>query len=374
MTAELSLPKSLSRRPGEVRTGLFLPNAHANQYCTAATGLTDATYEENRRIACLADQLGVAFALTVARWKGIPGDSVGYARYGLDTVTLAGALLEATQRLVILSTMHTPVWNPVVAAKLGADLDHIGSGRWGMNIVAGWSESEFRSLGISMFPDEQRYEQAADWLSAVRELWQQGETSYASSFFSLEEAECRPRPLQRGGPTVVNAGASPRGMRFAIENCDYLFTHSANGEEFRRVREELHSDVGYIGLKRVILGRTDAEAAEKADRIVQAADVRAIANRWIPAGDPAAAGKAEATRRSLREDESKLRKALLDDALIGTPEGVAAELATWVSETSVDGVCLALFDYEPSLSLMAGKGLETLGNELSRVGRSLVLS
>ncbi|HUY07049.1 MAG TPA: LLM class flavin-dependent oxidoreductase [Acidimicrobiales bacterium] len=371
---ELSLPKALAMTPGGVRIGIFLPNEHANQYMTAAPGLTDSTYEINRQVARLADDIGLSFGLTVGRWKGIPGDNVGYAMYGFDTFTLAAALLESTKKITIISTAHTIVWNPVIAAKLGADLDHIGHGRWGLNIVAGWSESEFGSMGLTLMPHDQRYKQATEWLKAVRELWLTGESSHSCEFFTLNEAECHPRPLQEGGPVVVNAGSSPTGMKFAIENGDYLFTQSANGEQFRHVREEMKSDVGYIGRQRVIIARTDLEAREKAEEILREADLLAIATRrGRMVGPDGREMPVQEVKEILARDRTALSNALLGDAIIGSPESVARQLADRATSTSVDGICLALFDCELSLELLAERCFEPLGNALASAGKTLLL-
>jgi pyrimidine oxygenase len=374
MNDELILPKALASAPGSVSIGLFLPNEYANQYTTAANGLADSTYEVNRRCAMLSDEIGLAFALTVARWKGVPGDSVGFAMYGLDTFTLAGALLECTEKITIISTAHTIVWNPVVAAKLGADLDQIGRGRWGLNIVAGWSETEFASMGLTLMPHDKRYEQATDWLKAVRELWNTGTSSYSCEFFTLNEAECHPRPLQQGGPVVVNAGSSPTGMKFAIENGDFLFAQSANGEQFRQVREDMHSDVGYIGLKRVIIADTDIEAKETAERILDDADVLAIAHRHGRMNGPDGESLSQdEVHKTLASDRKALNRALLGGAIIGSPETVAKEMAEWVISNSVDGICLALFDVENALQLLADRSFEPLGNALADAGKTLQL-
>jgi len=118
--------------------------------------LTDSTYEAIRNVACIADEIGLAFGSPSRRWKGVPGDSIGYAMYGFDTFTLAGALLEATKKITIISTAHSIVWNPVIAAKFGADLDRISDGRWGLNVVAGWSESEFPLDAAYMMSRDQR--------------------------------------------------------------------------------------------------------------------------------------------------------------------------------------------------------------------------
>ncbi len=369
------MPRTMPNVPGTLRIGLFLPNEYANQFVTAAPEMTDSTYASNRRVAVVADEIGLSFALTVARWKGIPGESVGYACHGIDPFTLAAAILEATEKITVISTAHTIVWNPAVIAKMGADLDHIGRGRWGLNLVAGWSASEFGSLGLPLLPHEQRYEQASHWIRAIRELWNEGVSSYSCEFFTLDEAECWPRPLQKGGPLVVNAGQSPTGMKFAIDNCDYLLSAAANAEQFRYVRDELHSTAGYIGNKRLIIGATDLAAAEKADRILAGSDLLAIARgrraRVFDAdGNPV---PPEVVRQRLADDTTWLREIVIGDAIVGGPETVARDLAEWIASTSIDALCLALCDFDETLELLAEDVFEPLGNALADLGISLLL-
>jgi alkanesulfonate monooxygenase SsuD/methylene tetrahydromethanopterin reductase-like flavin-dependent oxidoreductase (luciferase family) len=42
--------------------------------------------------------------------------------------------------------------HPIVAAKRIATTDHVGRGRFGLNIVCGWNQDEFEMFGSS--PDE----------------------------------------------------------------------------------------------------------------------------------------------------------------------------------------------------------------------------
>lgn len=357
---ELTIPRAMPRVENGVRLGIFQPNVDHVFYTSDIPGITPATYAANRSVALLADELGLSFILTVARWKGISGDSVGYAKYTLDAWTLAAALLEATKKITVFTTCHSLVFSPAVAAKFGADLDHISGGRWGLNIVAGWAEDEFRSIGIELLDHDKRYQQASEWLGAIRELWTQGVSSRETEFFKLEEAECRPRPLQRGGPVVVNAGRSPAGMQFAVDNVDYLFTASARAQEFQTLREEMNSSVGYIGRKRVIVKQTTEEAEEFADLILRNADHQAHRRNEI-------------FEKGYRIPEEELRFKMFEGVIVGSPDKVISELAAWCAETSVDGVCLTLVDYERDLELLGSDGFEKLGNELSDYGKTLVL-
>ncbi len=87
--------------------------------------------------------------LPVGRWKGYGGDT-DYQGETLETVTWAAGLLAATQRLTVFGTVHAPLIHPLIAAKQFVTADHIGEGRFGLNIVCGWNEGEFDMFGATM--------------------------------------------------------------------------------------------------------------------------------------------------------------------------------------------------------------------------------
>ena len=365
---ELSRPRAMPKVAGAVRLGMFLPNQKNAFYITDAPDMTDATYDNVRAAAVLGDEVGLSFLLPVARWKGLRGERLDFCPYGLETITLTAGLLEATSRVTVFTTIHTELFNPVIAAKMGATLDHIGHGRWGMNVVAGWNQADFESMGLVLREHEDRYAQARAWLGAVRELWTKGESSAKSEFFQLADAECHPRPVQEGGPVVVNAGRSPTGMRFALDNADYLFSASPTAEEFKVITEELGGKgVGYIGRKFVIVRPTRAEAEAVANAIVAGNDLSAQAQLLAHGNRTVAEAAAELA------DPVRRREVVLEGALIGSPTDVAVGLADWATAASVDGICLTLYDCERELELLGTEVFESLGNELAERGSALHL-
>ena len=368
MSAEHSKPRTMPRVRDGVRLGMFLPNQRNSNFVTTAdNGGTDATWQDVKRVALLGEEVGLSFLLPVARWKGLKGDIVDVNPYGLETVTLTASILALTRRITMLTTMHTALFNPVVAAKLGATMDQISGGRWGINIVAGWNAGDFNSMGLALREHEDRYAHATHWLAAIRELWEKGVSSYTCEYFQLDKAECLPRPVQIGGPIVVNAGYSPTGMKFAIDNGDYLFGTAAKADQLRSVKDETAGDVGYIALKKVLVRPTRAEAVELAERILAGGDRRAHA-QLLAHGERGLEG-------AVRElaDPQRMRDAILGGAVIGSPADVAVELADWAVKSEVDGICLTLFDHERALELMHEQVWERLGNELADRGKSLHL-
>src|SRR5581483_11068877 len=89
----------------------------------------------------------------------------------LESITWACGLLAATQRINVFATVHVPLNHPVVAAKQMVTADHIGRGRFGVNVVCGWNEDEFAMFGVTKKEHEDRYAQGAEWWTIIQRIW-----------------------------------------------------------------------------------------------------------------------------------------------------------------------------------------------------------
>jgi alkanesulfonate monooxygenase SsuD/methylene tetrahydromethanopterin reductase-like flavin-dependent oxidoreductase (luciferase family) len=178
----------------------------------------------------MADEAGIEFMLPVGRWKGYGGDT-DYQGETLETVTWAAGLLAMTKRLTVFGTVHAPLIHPLIAAKQFVTADHIGRGRFGLNVVCGWNEDEFDMFGTTMADHTSRYEFAQEWFDVIQLAWSDVETfSFDGKFIRLGPARAKPKPYGGSRPIVMNAGASPIGQEFAIRNCDALFSMTPKGK------------------------------------------------------------------------------------------------------------------------------------------------
>jgi hypothetical protein len=89
------------------------------------------------------------------RWKGYGGDT-DYQGATLETITLGDRPACADQARHRFGTVHAPLFNPIIAAKEMVTADHIGEGRFGLNIVVGWNEGEFAMFGVKQREHEAR--------------------------------------------------------------------------------------------------------------------------------------------------------------------------------------------------------------------------
>ena len=151
----------------KLQIGLFGPNCSSGRAVTMVPERWSGSWPDNLALARMADEAGIDFLLPIARWKGYGGDT-DYQGATLETLTWASGLLASTSRITVFGTVHAPLFNPVIAAKECVTADHIGNGRFGLNLVVGWNEGEFEMFGVEQREHEKRYEYAQEWLDAVK--------------------------------------------------------------------------------------------------------------------------------------------------------------------------------------------------------------
>src|ERR1700740_2550485 len=146
-----------------LQIGLFGANCSSGRSATMVAERWSASWPDCLRLARMAEQAGIDFLLPIARWKGYGGDT-DFHGTTLETMTWAAGLLAATERIPVFGTRDAALFNPIIAAKEFVTADHIGAGRFGLNLVVGWNEGEFEMFGATLRDHEARYAYAQEWL------------------------------------------------------------------------------------------------------------------------------------------------------------------------------------------------------------------
>lgn len=68
-------------------------------------------------------------------------------RWFLEPLTALTAMVRATNRIGLVSTVSTTFYTPSHAARMLASLDHISAGRVGWNVVTSMFDAEARNMG-----------------------------------------------------------------------------------------------------------------------------------------------------------------------------------------------------------------------------------
>jgi FMNH2-dependent dimethyl sulfone monooxygenase len=271
------------------KLGLFGANCSSGRAVTKVPERWAGGWAENRALARMADDAGLDFLLPIGRWKGYGGDT-DYQGGTFESVTWATGLLAATERITVFATVHAPLIHPIIAAKEFVTADHVGQGRFALNIVCGWNEGEFRMFGVSQREHEARYEYGQEWIDTIRMMWERDEPfDFPGKYLKLQDVKLNPKPFGGSRPLIMNAGASPTGQAFAVRNCDALFITLNSADTVERMAVGIRSakdlaakqgreiDVYSVG---VITCRPTAKEAEEYHRhcIIENADWGAVDN------------------------------------------------------------------------------------------------
>jgi len=336
-----------------LKIGVFGANCSSSRTATMVPERWTASWPDCLALAKMADAAGIDFMLPIGRWKGYGGET-DFHGTTLETVTWACGLLAATQQITVFGTVHAPLFHPLIAAKEFVTADHIGAGRFGLNIVAGWNEGEFEMFGVSQRAHDDRYEFAEEWLAVAKRAWGTEEQfDFKGQFFDLRGVRAKPKPCGGTRPLIMNAGSSKAGQAFALRNCDAFFTAtgasraSLDGaaKRVQEVKAEARSfgkEIEVYTIGQVICRPTQQQAEDYHHHAnVENADwgaiERMLALRGItPQNTPA-------------EDYAAKRKFFASHSIggypfVGTPDRIAEELAA-ISRSGVRGIALSFVNY-----------------------------
>jgi FMNH2-dependent dimethyl sulfone monooxygenase len=317
----------------------------------------------------MVDELGFDFVFQVGQWTGEGGygGAIRYREEGLEPITTMSGLAVATRRLMLVSTVHVLYGlHPLFVAKVGACIDHMSQGRWGINVVTGLHAAEAQRFGLSLLPHDERYEVAEEFITLVKQLWTaEHAVNFEGRYFRAHDAFVSPKPIQRPLPLIVSAGISPAGRTFAARHADWLFVtnpFSADpGEELpelRAVIDDVKEQAARHGrtIKTIINPHIICRDSET--------EARAVRQAIIEQGDSVAAqnflssfvGGASQSWQKRTLEEIYVGGNL---HVIGTPEQVVEQLVN-LRRVGCDGIQINFFDYLPDLERFAEKILPLL--------------
>jgi probable F420-dependent oxidoreductase len=134
----------------------------------------------------------------------------------LDSVVALMRVASLTTRLRLgTGVLVLPHHNPILVAKTLASLDVLSGGRVIAGFGGGYTEAEFRALGVRF---DRRGAITDEYLRAIRSLWTDAVPQFAGRHARFEGIRFEPKPAQRPHPPIVIGGtAAPALARAARE-------------------------------------------------------------------------------------------------------------------------------------------------------------
>jgi alkanesulfonate monooxygenase SsuD/methylene tetrahydromethanopterin reductase-like flavin-dependent oxidoreductase (luciferase family) len=362
------------RRGHPFKLGLFGANCSGGLAFTCLPERWDAGWDNNLKLAQLAEASGLDCLVPVARWKGF-GGATDVNASSLETITWACGLLAQTRRLTVFGTIHVPMLHPVVAAKQIATADQIGHGRFGVNIVCGWNQDEFDLFGVTPDAHDDRYARGEEWWAILKAIWSGAPAAdFNGRFYQLRALAGAPGPFGGRAPLMMNAGASAAGRAFAIRNSDLHFDYCrtpadsvARVRETRELARAAGRDIQVWIPASVVCRRTRAEADDYARHCVEHADWEALDHQYaLYAGHSGSRGRTPQENRRHRDADPA--RAVLgyggSYSIRGDADEVARQLEQ-LHEAGFDGVAMGFVNYLEEVPYF----VEEVLPRLERVGR-----
>lgn len=354
-----------------VEFGVFLPVGYGGFVMSTNRPDTPGTYDFNKEIAVLAEELGLGFVIALAQWRGFGGPSK-HGDSTLESIATMAGIAEATNKINVFGTMHTMAYHPAVAAKIVATIDQISNGRFGMNLVAGSNPVDHGQMGIyADMPHDELYEVATEWITVAKRLWTEDRVDFEGEYYKLTDCVSDPKPIQQPHPPIICAATSDRGMKFTIENCSASLINGTDlddlkqrGVRSKELAEELDGTSRVVGLCMFVPDETDAKAQERVDLYNAGADEEALTRRaWQYSQSAKEFTKSENLRRQLRHMRSADGTdpiAVSKSSIVGSVDTCVDKLVDLAEGGQFEWVCLYMTDYLTDLRVFGEEILPKL--------------
>lgn len=202
--------------------------------------------------------------------------TIGEPRESLETFISLTYAATHTKRIEF-GPLVAPVTfrQPVLTAKMGAQIDDLSGGRLVLGLGAGWNESEHREFGIPFYDKKTRFDMFEDALEITRLLLTSDEpVQFTGKHFTLDNAVLLPRPKRAGGPPIlIGGGGRKRTLPLAAKYAQEWNVPFVSPETYRDLNDTLTGLIVEEGrdpksvkrsiMTQLIIGRTDAEVQAK---------------------------------------------------------------------------------------------------------------
>ncbi len=129
----------------------------------------------------------------------------------LECWTTLSALAASTSKIrlgtMVSCNAHR---NPALLAKVAATFDVLSEGRLEFGIGAGVQEAEHTAYGMGFPEPKVRTEQLGEALEVITRLWTQKKANFEGKHYTLKDAVCEPKPIQKPHPPITVGGGGEK--------------------------------------------------------------------------------------------------------------------------------------------------------------------
>ena len=133
------------------------------------------------------------------------------------------AAADATTTLRLGSYMFANDFrNPVFMAQEAATIDLLSGGRFELGLGTGWLRSDYAQSGVAFDPPGVRVARMQEALQIVKGFWADEPFTYTGAYYSVNELQGRPKPVQKPHPPIMIGGGSRHILSFAAQEANIV--------------------------------------------------------------------------------------------------------------------------------------------------------
>ncbi|MBX3569244.1 MAG: dimethyl sulfone monooxygenase SfnG [Rhizobiaceae bacterium] len=364
----------MSSTQDDIKFAYWVPNVSGGLVISNIEQRTGWDIDYNRKLAQIAEKAGFDYALSQIRFT---------AGYGADnqheSVSFSHALLAATETLKVIAAILPGPWNPALAAKQIATINHLSNGRVAVNVVSGWFSGEFKAIGEPWLDHDERYRRSEEFIRALRGIWTEDSFTFAGDFYRFRNYSLKPKPIDPQ-PEIFQGGSSRAARDMAARVSDWYFTNGNTPEEIAKqvndikAKAKTNNHAVRIGVNAFAIAReTEEEARAVLDEIIAKANpdaVHGFAHEVKNAGKASPEGEGNWAKSSF-EDLVQYNDGFRSN-LIGTPHQIAERILK-LKDAGASLILLGFLHFQEEVEYF-GKHVIPLVRELEAERRNALVA
>lgn len=223
--------------------GVFTPQGWKLEL--AGVGDARAQWDVTLSTALAAERLGFDSVWVYDHVHNVPVPSNESV---FECWTTVAALAQATSTIRLGQMVGCAGYrNPALLAKMTATVDVISGGRLDWGIGAGWYDQEYRAYGYDYPSNADRIRMLRETVEIVRMMWSEPEATYEGRHFTVQGAQCDPKPVQDPNPPVwIGGGGEQLTLRVVARHADYS-NFGGKPDEWTHKVDVLHRHCAEVG-------------------------------------------------------------------------------------------------------------------------------
>ncbi len=229
--------------PSALQFGMFVPQGWKMELSSIPDPADK--WEKAVGIAKLAEELGYDSLWVYDHFHNVPRP---LHETMFECWTTMAAISQCTTGIMLGQMVScAPYREPGLVAKITSNLDVMSGGRLIWGIGAGWYENEFQGYGYEFPKPADRIRMLRETVEIVTAMWSEPDVSYEGRHYTLDGAQCDPKPLQQPRPQVLIGGSGEQLTLRVVARLADASNFGGKPDEFAHKCDVLRSHCDAVG-------------------------------------------------------------------------------------------------------------------------------